>query len=84
MKFDITKVRFEGYLCGLKAGCEGYFSDTMSGLQHCVEEDYRFNFGKIKKLMKIQNSLLLIRWMLNIDIFTLWKSQKKKSTDHIN
>ncbi len=50
MKFDITKVRFEGYLCGLKAGCEGYFSDTMSGLQHCVEEDYRFNFGKIKKI----------------------------------
>lgn len=37
--FDITKVRFEGYLQGLKVGSKGYVGNTLSDLKANVEKD---------------------------------------------
>lgn len=76
--FDITKVRFKGYLCGLKAGCKGYFSDTMSGLQHCVEEDYQFNFGKIKKINENSESPFVNKEDVEYRYFYLVEEPKGK------
>ena len=52
-EFDITKVRFKGYLQGLKEGCVGYVADTLSALY-----DYVVHYNSIyyKHILKIMES----------------------------
>lgn len=50
--FDITKVRFKGYLQGLKEGCVGYVADTLSELYDYVVHYNSIYYRQILKIME--------------------------------
>lgn len=56
-KFDITKVRFGGYLRGLKVGSEGFFAQSLAELYHKVCGG-KTDYGKLKKIDKTEASFV--------------------------